>query len=137
MTVPCYTTPEQSKNLMLHGLDPKTADMHYTPLETGEGYHLFPAFNFDEMVDSEDIDYLPCWSTQRMLDLLPYNIADDYWLTIGKDWYGGQTGYEIFYELFDNEDKKFCGTVPALNLNEAAYEMLTWIIMNHYELNKI
>lgn len=69
-----YTSIEQSKSLIGHGLKPTTADMMWNSNETQDGWEV--ADGLDVAVKLELFSYregyaIPCWSVGRLIDLFP------------------------------------------------------------------
>ena len=83
-----YTTPEESRELLKLGLDPKTADMRYESSTASEE----PKYPY---IDG----YLPCWSTNSLLKQIPseFNIKKDNleW-TIVTTWFKCFTDKSLF-----------------------------------------
>ena len=79
-----YTDVEQSKRLMAAGLDPKTADMHWTT-ETGRstgGQYYKPMLGWSPAVYQNLFSFrngyeLPCWSFPALFALLPVIDRDE------------------------------------------------------------
>jgi len=62
-----WTTIEESRRLVEAGLNPETADMHYT-LSEDESYYILYA---DNEVAHDSIRIVPCWSLGALLRLMP------------------------------------------------------------------
>ena len=77
-----YTTLEESKALVDAGLDPKTADMHYT---LAEDYSIFILYADNEVAHNDRV--IPCWSLAALLNLLESN----------------RIHYNLMYRSYDTE----------------------------------
>lgn len=71
MTPNIATTPSQSRRLLQCGVDPKTADMMFTP------HNTLSAEPYKETL--KDRGYFPAWSLSALLALLPEKIEGGYW----------------------------------------------------------
>ena len=116
-----YTTIEQSKHLVVLGLDPSTADMCYPHFirHGADTYNEIPEI-------AEDINYpyeMPCWSLTALLELIPLYTLEQ--TTDGKVIAVSEIGqYSKCSEACDN---------PI----DAAFEIVCWLIeQKHIKVNK-
>jgi hypothetical protein len=86
-----YTSREQSKYLIDAGIDPKSADMMVV---AGRGKDPFKAWNpISKSIENcrkyEGKDYMPVWSDEALIDMLPREITNPKVMThdeiTGKD----------------------------------------------------
>ena len=117
------TNLEQSRKLVELGIDPSTADMHYsswTILADGE-FILSP--NYGQTIEEMQEDYgnqiIPAWSLSALLQLMPRVGHSFPELCRGKE-----TG--LFYMWLDEE----FDTQKYSNPIDAAFEMICWLKEN-------
>ena len=95
-----YTTPEESRELLKLGLDPKTADMRYEMACFSTGPNASEEIEYQEYPKYPYIDgYLPCWSTDYLLKQIPseFNIKkDNFEWTIVTTWFKCFTDKSLF-----------------------------------------
>jgi hypothetical protein len=135
-----WTTIEQSKKLVEAGLNPDTADMYYSayityangnPIKGGPTYGLqaWPYKDRSSMVVGfTKVDYVPCWTVGKLIDLMPKSLNWNSLIIIGnqvlyasvEEWaYNGKTMNE------------FCKNT----LIDSVISMVIWLLENNY-INK-
>ena len=78
-----YTTIEQSKKLVELGLNPDTADMHYSKIIKDTNVTYIPEL----LLDDNDCD-IPCWSLGALINIMPsiiYKGKQTFTLEMHKD----------------------------------------------------
>ena len=134
-----YTTLEQAKFLVEHGVDTNSADMCYKCLgEDPYDLVMRPYSEWKEeyngLLINGDADVIPCWSTEALLNLLPgeIKIGDDYrsvyTIDIRKD---SEGYYQIAYgNPFGSSGSwhDMINTSQKKSLCEVADEMLCWLL---------
>lgn len=115
------TNISQSRRLLELGLDPKTADMYYPYLGSGQ-YGDIPRVGFPiEHSGGRDIPAL-----SALLEVMPSNIGDyDLYITKHKYVDGGH-GYNVEYNRGFTISVLHKGT--NRDLLTAAYEMVCWLL---------
>lgn len=114
-----HTNIEQSQELLQLGLSDKTADMHIFTLENKEEYFYYAADFYSKFV-------IPCWSTERLLSLLPNSIKYNnfiYTLNIIKN---KDNKWIISYEA----DDYIAEMIQDSSLSATVYSMVKWLIIN-------
>lgn len=160
-----YTTVEQSNRLIESGLDPKTADMHYSAndviIDNLPDKHIeaYP------MINKNDAEYtVPCWSAGCLMSLMPDMIGrnkevdengnitykDDNkcgasagFLSINKN-HEGEWVFSYDDGWFDcvrmDPEKEDMPYNYAIRMNETlidtAVDMMIWLIENGFVENK-
>ena len=133
--VKSYTDVEQARCLA-RILSPETADMHYNNLSV-KGVNYVDPFHADLMSYKDAVetlcDYkkanplfevLPCWSTQALLDEIPYQVVneseEDLTLHIEKE----ELQYHLCYENECTGDYCEIDTETYDDLIDACFEMI-------------
>ena len=133
--VKSYTNVEQARYLA-RILSPETADMHYNNLSV-KGVNYVDPFHADLMSYKDAVktlcDYkkanplfevLPCWSTQALLDEIPYQVVnaveEDLTLHIEKE----ELQYHLRYENDCTGDSYEIDTETYDDLIDACFEMI-------------
>mgnify|MGYP006056187145 FL=1 len=133
--VKSYTDLEQARCLA-RILSPETADMHYNNLSV-KGVNYVDPFHADLMSYKDAVDTLrdykkanplfevrPCWSTQALLDEIPYQIVneseEDLTLHIEKE----ELQYHLRYENECTGDYYEIETETYDDLIDACFEMI-------------
>lgn len=124
-----YTSIEQSKRLIKLGLNPETADMMH-----------IGTCPFMKEFDNERIEYvsvgnkkkkghwnIPCWSLGALFDLLPKRINNQQLDIRINDYY--QLGYGCY---ISKGWSIWVNTPQRKTLFEAVYDMVIWLLENHY-----
>ena len=88
----CFTTLEQSANLIKLGLDPNTAD-GYRELRDPEFAKVQYCANFEDFLRQSGLNHdevSPCWSGIKLIEQFPVCIGAfcDYWLEVRKNFAG-------------------------------------------------
>lgn len=135
MQIKSYTDVEHARYLA-RILSPETADMHYNNLSI-KGVNYVDPFRADLMSYKDAVetlcDYkkvnplfevLPCWSTQALLDEIPYQVVnaneEDLTLRIEKE----ELQYYLHYENEYTGDSFKLETNTYDDLIDACYEMI-------------
>lgn len=116
-----HTNIEQSQELIQLGLSDTTADMHIFTLENKEEYFYYAAEFYSKFV-------IPCWSTERLLSLLPQTIfinnSIQYKLKILRNNNKWIISYEDFDFIIFIESKE--------SLFEVLFLTIKWLIKNKH-----
>lgn len=72
-----YTSLEQSRMLMMLGLNPNTADMFWMKESNAPDDYENVSIPYSECGDLDVDDGIPCWSTGALIELLPSEIWKD------------------------------------------------------------
>ena len=119
-----YTTIEQSKKLVELGIDVDTCDMHYNKFIDEDDSEYEIHCNKLPKLRALYTDYLPCWSTEALLKLLPREInrTDNY--ILDNILVYPNKGYCISYRNVSNYEYKEQIMSVSDTLLECAYEMI-------------
>lgn len=125
-----YTTIDQGAGLAARGLNPRTADLWYD--DSNKLMLGAPGKNYYR-------SWMPCWSTDALLDLLPESIEiKDY------KWYNRNWGNYEFKDIeayrvnlnsvisFENDTWDFAKTFHGETMFESAFNAVVWLLENNY-----
>lgn len=125
---------EQMQHLKEMGLKLKPSLVHYykiNNIDSGKWY--LSVTTGDISHDSPTYSYIPAFTLQDILKLLPYKIVASY-LNIGKKSFSGDV---LFYIEYSNLGGYAISHFRSESFLDAAYEMLCWCIENgHVETDK-
>lgn len=128
------TTVEQSKKLVELGIDPDTADMYYMfHRDDGRIVAPFPYVKDGNENTGEDrlFDYLPAWSLSALMELMPSEIDDNYFLSLGKeDYKDGSVYYCCYEDCNGNNYHSFHGSTAI----DTVLKMIKWLKENDKDL---
>ena len=118
------TSREQSERLLALGLKKETADMHWRlqPYYNDEGFDcgLEWSCNIGTFLQEDAyelfFDYIPAWSLHRLIEMMPYCIVGQGWLSVGHQGLHYSRGYGVA----DN------------GLYESIIRMYAWLIKEGY-----
>ena len=131
-----WTTIEESRKLVEAGLNPETADMHYTLAEDESLYILYSdnevAYGSDRIV--------PCWSLGVLESLLPEKIVEGrYEIDIRKyPLTDNVILYQIAYGSRNTSGDSWhdmVNTGESQTFIEAVMDMVLWLLNNLWVLN--
>lgn len=131
-----WTTIEESRKLVEAGLNPETADMHYTLAEDESLYILYA----DNEVAHDGDRIVPCWSLGALESLLPDKILEgSYEIDIRKyPLTDGVTLYQIAYGSrisLSGSWHDMVNTGECETLIEAVMDMVLWLLNNKWTKN--
>lgn len=139
-----YTSIEQSKRLVELGLAPETADMNYGNFcNKGLGYcdqfraglssyikevEVYDANKKAYGIDKYDgvvaWDVLPCWSEEKLLELINGCTRCEIALRVDKRWNIFATKENSIFRPYDTNPKGY------ITLFAALYELVVWLLEN-------
>ena len=124
-----YTTVKESKVLLKLGLKLESADMHYLVIGDDK-YSEYPQLgNLGNTIKE-----LPCWSGDRLLDLLPAKLSNgNYKIDLRED---SEGYFQIAYGSWNSSYTRFndmINTKQSQNFKEVCYDMLIWLLKNKKE----
>lgn len=96
-----YTSYEQSKRLMELGLNPESADLCWMDDKIPELFEPYNSILKQFNLNRKDFVFLPCWSAECLLNLLPDVIKTGneaknwYWININKNPYQISYGNDL------------------------------------------
>lgn len=134
MTTNIATTREQSARLLQCGVDPRTADMMFTP------HNTLSAEPYKEGL--KDRGYFPAWSLSALLPMLPSKIETDedpydeiqeYGLLL----YPFKGGWQIDYQycIYDECHNLMC--IYSTDIIEICVRAIELLTANNYKLNEL
>lgn len=124
------TTQEQSQRLLRCGVSADTADMMFTP------HNTLSTEPYKETL--KDRGYIPAWSLNRLLELLPKRINDEY----NYQKYGFKIEYSLTFNDAPWQITYKGGTLvkPGYFFDkspiEACVKAIEWLTENGYKLNE-
>lgn len=114
-----YTDIEQSKKLV-ELLPLETADMEYMFLKRDGSMVSIVPFIKDGYEESDcSYNFVPCWSLEALLQIMPQCIEDKYYLVLGT--LNGNSGWYVCYEAYDLSLKHY---IAKSVLIDACVEMI-------------
>ena len=125
---------EQMQHLQELGLELKPSLVHYYNVISEDNGKWYLSLTIGDILDgSPRHRYIPAYTLQDILDLLPYKTVASY-LHIGRKSFSGDI---LFYVEYSNFGGYAVSHFRSESLIEAAYEMLCWCVDNgHVETDK-
>ena len=124
------TSVEQSKRLLELGLDPDTADMFYNPLmdiDNGSRANFLETpecMPFKEIKEHREL-YMPAWSLEALLGLIPHTGFDGIELNNYND---GKTIWTAIFHWGPEASPLRIGNSPL----DAVFEIIVYLLENKY-----
>ena len=134
-----YTTIQQSKKLIELGLNPETSDMSYVKCADAE-QEWYQAENRKQILAYDKKHWIPCWSLNALLEVMPGSISKydssaratkSYGLNLFRSHYHC-CGYSFGPSLNkENHDSLCC--FGAKTWVDAVFKCLVWLLENGYD----